>query len=145
MIVIDTNVVSAMMQPNTAPGVMRWLDQQPAVSIWLNAVSLYEIRYGLNIMPDGRKRRLLTARLERLIREGMGQRVLDFEQRAATTAADIAAKLRRSGLGIDVRDLMIAGIAGTHHATLATRNTKHFAQTGIALVNPWDASNGPIA
>ncbi len=143
MIVLDTNVVSAMMQPNTAPEVIAWLDQQAATSIWLNAVTLYEVRFGLNIMTDGRKRRLLTARLDRLIQEGLGHRVLDFDHRAADAAAQIAARLRGIGVGIDVRDLMIAGITRTHAATLATRNTRHFSQTQIALVNPWDEATTP--
>jgi len=143
MIVLDTNVVSAMMQPNTAPGVIAWLDQQAAASIWLNAITLYEVRYGLNIMPDGRKRRILTERLDRLIREGLGHRVLDFDHRAAASSAEIAARLRGMGGGIDVRDLMIAGITRTHEATLATRNTRHFDQTAIALVNPWDQAERP--
>jgi len=46
---------------------------------------------------------------------------------------------RRAGRGGELRDAMIAGIAIARHATLATRNTRHFADLPMAVVDPWTA------
>lgn len=139
MIVLDTNVVSVMMVPRTAPVVLDWLDTQPIESIWTTVVTVFEVRYGLAALPKGRRRRALEVTFEHLLREGLGQRVLDFDSSAAVVAADLMARLRREGRGIELRDLQIAGIVSARRATLATRNVKHFEHTGIGMVNPWDA------
>lgn len=140
MIVLDTNIISVMMRPETAPQVLDWLDTEPGDSVWTTAVSLFEIRYGLAVLPEGRRRLSLEHNFSRVLREGLGDRVLDFDAAAALAAADMMARLRASGLIIELRDLQIAGIAGiaaSRQATLATRNTRHFAHTGIPLVDPW--------
>jgi predicted nucleic acid-binding protein len=64
--------------------------------------------------------------------------VLDFDSPSALAAADLTARLKTKGLGIDLRDAQIAGIVSTRSTTLATRNTMHFLNTGIKLVNPWE-------
>jgi len=138
MIVLDTHVVSVMMQPNTGPIVITWLDTLPPQSVWTTAITVCEIQYGLRILPEGRKRRVLTDRFAEVIRTGLGDRVLDFDSGAAGAAAELAAALRPRWIGIDLRDLMIAGAAAAHNGTLATRNIRRFTETGVPLVNPWE-------
>lgn len=137
MIVLDTNVVSVMMRPETAPVVLDWLDTQPIESTWTTAITFFEIRYGLAVLPEGRRRLALEANFERVLREGLENRVLDFDVPSALAAADLMARLKAEGHGIELRDIQIAGIIKARSATLATRNTKHFANTGVKLVDPW--------
>jgi len=138
MIILDTNIFSVMMRPETAPAVLDWLDTQPVESIWTTAITLFEIRFGLACLDEGRRRSALEANFEQILREGLAERVLDFNTTSALIAADLMARLRKEGRGIEWRDLQIAGIvAAQHKAALATHNTKHFVDTGIPLIDPW--------
>lgn len=135
MIVLDTNIVSAMMRPDSIPAVLTWLDTQPTESIWTTSVTLFEIRFGLAVLPPGKRRTALELTFERILNEGLEHRVLDFDAAAALVAADLMA----SGRGIELRDLQIAGIVASRRATLVTRNTRHFVDAGINLIDPCGA------
>ncbi len=137
MIVLDTNVISEIMLPAPNPRVLRWLDQQPPQSIWITSVTLYEIRYGLQSMPAGKKQTALLTLLERWLAEVVQHRIARFDQAAARQAANLAAALKLKGRPRDPRDTMLAGIVLASHATLATRNTKHFEDIAKSVVNPW--------
>lgn len=139
MLILDTNVFSVLMQPNTAPAVIDWLDHQPIASIWTTTITIYEIRLGLSLLPAGRKREGLENAFERVRVEGIEGRVLDFDTAAALAAGEIDARTRSIGRPIDSRDVQIAGVVLARRATLATRNTRHFENAGIALVDPWNA------
>lgn len=138
MIVLDTNVLSELMRPEPSPRVIGWLDSQPPASIWTASLCIFEVRMGLRLMARGRRREGLESRFDRVIREDLEDRVLDFDARAAALAADIAGRNQPRGVTIDLRDLLIAGTIAARKGTLATRNTRHFLETGIDLVNPWD-------
>lgn len=138
MILLDTNVLSALMRQSPDAKVIAWLDQQPRTSVWTTSITVLEIRYGLQILPAGKRRTLLMAAFERLVEEKIERRVLPFDTAAAELAADLMAVRQRAGRPVDLRDTMIAGIVLTSGAALATRNTRHFADLSIALVNPWE-------
>lgn len=140
MIVLDTNVLSELMQANPEPRVVQWLDAQPPESVWTTAITVFEVRYGLAILPEGRRRRILQAAFETALAQDLGDRVLDFDLQCAGTASEVAAELREAGHPVDIRDVMIAGIARAYRATLATRNTRHFSHTGVSLADPWSAA-----
>lgn len=137
MILLDTDVLSALMRRESDPAVVTWLDDQPAESIWTTAITVFEIRFGLENLARGRRRRLLEDAFARALEEDFEGRVLPFDQMSAHTAAAIAAKQRAAGRPVEIRDVQIAGIAAARKAALATRNTRHFADFGIRLVNPW--------
>ncbi len=142
MIILDTNVISALMQSAPDPRVVAWLDRQPAESIWTTSITVFELRFGLAALPAGRRRRSLEQSLVLLLHDDLENRVLDFDSAAAVAAASLAAKRQRAGRPVDMRDMQIAGIAIARHATLATlatRNMKHFKDSGVPLVNPWAA------
>jgi predicted nucleic acid-binding protein len=139
MVLLDTNVISEIMLPAPDPRVLRWLDRQSPQSIWITTINLYEIRYGLQSMPAGKRQAALTALLERWLVEVIQHRIASFDQAAALEAADLAASLKLKGRPRDPRDTMIAGIVLASHATLATRNVKHFADIAKSVVNPWEA------
>ena len=137
MIVLDTNVVSAMMRSDVDPLVVAWLDGQAAESIWTTTVTVFEIRFGLELLAPSRRRRQLEEAFIRSIDEDFEGRVLAFDDEAARAAAIRAASRQKAGKTIDFRDLEIAGIVASRRATLATRNTRHFEGLEIELVDPW--------
>jgi predicted nucleic acid-binding protein len=137
VILLDTNVISALMRRDREATVVAWLDNQPPESIWTTAVSVFEIYFGLETLPLGRRRRSLEDAFARLLMEDLEGRVIAFDQPAAQAAAAIAARQRRSGTPIEIRDVQIAGIATARKATIATRNTRHFAGLDISLIDPW--------
>lgn len=137
MILLDTNVLSALMRREGEPAVVTWLDDQPAESVWTTAITVFEIRFGLEILARGRRRRRLEDAFAKALDEDFEGRVLPFDQTAAHAAAAIAAKQREAGRPVEIRDVQIAGIAAARKAALATRNTRHFADFGIPLVDPW--------
>ena len=138
MIVLDTNVISELMKRSPDPTVVKWLDEQPTESIWTTSITLFEVRWGLDLIAPGRRRRELEVAFEQLIEEDLQGRVQVFDAPAANAAGSIAAKSQRSGRGIEVRDLQISGIVAARRAKLATRNFRHFDGVGIDLVNPWN-------
>jgi predicted nucleic acid-binding protein len=140
MIILDTNVVSALMRQNAEAVVVGWLDRQPAESVWITAVTVFEVHFGLELLTQGRRRRQLENAFARTLEEDFERRILPFEQSAARAAALIAARRRQGGRPIEIRDAQIAGIAAARRATLATRNTRHFADLEIVLIDPWRAS-----
>lgn len=137
MILLDTNVLSALMRRDADPAVVAWLDGQPPESIWTTAITLFEVRFGLDLLADGRRRRRLEAAFAKALQEDFEGRVLSFDPAAAVAATALAARRRRAGRPVEIRDVQIAGIAAARKATLATRNTRHFDGLGVALVNPW--------
>ena len=137
MIILDTNILGALMRPAPDTAVVRWLDRQPAESIWITSITLFEARFGLALLPSGRRRQRLESEFDRLLHEDLENRVLDFDGAAATEAATLAAVRQKSGRPVDMRDSQIAGISLARHATLATRNVRHFADLEIPIVDPW--------
>ena len=139
MIILDTDVLSALMRVQPDRAVMRWLDQQPDSSIWTSSITVMEIRYGLQIMPAGKRREKMTEELAAVLREEIGERYAVFDVAAAQQAAELMASHRTRGRPVAFRDTMIAGIALATRATLATGNTAHFADLSVPVVNPWTA------
>ena len=137
MIILDTNVLSALMRSEPDVAVVNWLDQQVADSIWITSITLFEARFGLALLPEGAPRQQLSARFDELLASDLEGRVLLFDQAAARQAAELAARRKLSGRTIDMRDTFIAGIALARKARIATRNTRHFDDLLDTVINPW--------
>lgn len=137
---LDTNVISALMQREPDQTVVAWLDEQPSESIWTTAVTVLEVRMGLELLDKGRRRSRLEQAFDGLLAEDLGGRVQLFDRGAATAAGTIAASRQRAGRTVEIRDVQIAGITSARKATLATRNVRHFEGLGIHLVDPWSNS-----
>lgn len=135
MMLLDTNVVSALMAQDAR--VIEWLDAQPAESIWLTSITVFETRFGLALLPVGRRRTALEQAFEDLLQLDLEQRIVDFDGAAAVSAARLAAVRQQAGKPVDMRDTQIAGIAIARRATLATRNLKHFSDLPTPVVDPW--------
>jgi predicted nucleic acid-binding protein len=139
MIVLDTNVVSEAMRRIPNGAVIAWLDNQPRRDLYLCAPVLAEIRYGIARLEESERRQALESSYQRLVAEKFESQVLPFDAQAAETYGDLAAKLESEGRVIGVVDAMIAAIALSNSAALATRNVAHFAHTGLTLVDPFGA------
>jgi predicted nucleic acid-binding protein len=139
VIVLDTNVVSALMRREPDPIMVAWLDGLPPESIWTTSITVFEVRLGLEILAAGRRRRQLEDAFDKVLEEDFEGRVLPFDQMAAQASGRIAAEQRRAGRPVEIRDVQIAGIVSARRATLATRNTRHFEGIGLAFIDPWSA------
>ena len=107
--------------------------------MWTTTITVFEVRFGLALLPSGRRRQRLEAAFDHAMTVVLGGRVLAFDRQAATAAGAMAAEGRLHGRTVDVRDVQIAGITAVRRATLATRNIRHFDHLGIVLVDPWSA------
>jgi toxin FitB len=136
MIILDTNVLSALMRQTPDKNVIVWLDKQPRTSVWTTSVTILEVRFGLQIMPLGKRRSLLIQAFEAVL-DKIGSRVAPFDAAAAQQAGDLMTSRQKKGRLGELRDTMIAGIVLAHHATLATRNTTHFEDVSVPVINPW--------
>jgi predicted nucleic acid-binding protein len=137
VIILDTNVLSALMLQEPDPPVLRWLDLQAPQSIWITSITVFESRLGLAVLPDGRRRRALETAFARLLDEDLENRVLPFDSEAAVQAAALAAQRQKAGRPVDIRDAQIAGIAQARRATLASRNLRHFEGLTVPVLSPW--------
>ena len=136
MIILDTNVLSALMRQTPEAQVVTWLDHQPRTSVWTTSITLLEVRFGLQILAVGRRRSDLAQAFEGLL-QAIDHRIAPFDTDAAEHAGALMASRQKKGRPGDLRDTMIAGIALAHRATLATRNVAHFEDLSVPLVNPW--------
>lgn len=137
MILLDTNVLSAVMQADPPEVVVAWLNRQPARAVWTTAVTVFEVEYGLQRISEGRRRKKLEKAFHATIAEELGGRILSLDAQAALAAGAIAAAMEAEGRTPDFRDALIAGITRARVAVLATRNVKHF-EGACQLVNPWE-------
>ena len=138
MIILDTNVVSALMNDPAEPSVVAWLDRQPRSSIWTTSVTVFEIQNGLGTMPAGKRQGTLSQVFDRIV-DGIGHRVAILDEESALLAANLATLRQKKGRVVELRDTLIAGIVLARHASLATRNVTHFADIGATIINPWVA------
>jgi toxin FitB len=138
MIVLDTNVMSELMRAAPAPGVLAWVDGQPADELYLTSMTAAELLYGVALLPAGRRREQLAQKVGRLIDEVFEGRVIPFDSAVSVDYARIAATRARAGAPISVADAVIAATAAAAGAdTLATRNVRDLPGTGLTVVNPW--------
>jgi hypothetical protein len=137
MIILDTNVLSALMREAPDRQVITWMDRQPRTSVWTTSVTILEIRFGLQVMPLGRRRAKLIEAFETVLADKIERRIAPFDTSAAQFAADLMAVRHKQGRPRDLRDTLIAGIVLASKATLATRNTSHFEDLPVPVINPW--------
>ncbi len=138
-VLLDTNVVSELLRPSPNPAVESWVAARPTAELHFSAVGEAELRYGVLILPTGRRRDALALVIEGILREDFEGRILPFDSAAARAYADIAATRRSAGRIVAPADGQIAAIARTHGMAVATRNVRHFEDTGIEVVDPWAA------
>jgi toxin FitB len=140
MILLDTNVVSEQLRPRPNPTVLGWIDAQPANTVYICAPVLAELRFGADRLEPGRIQTNLRVAIDRIEGSLFRGRILPFDAAAATEFGRLVAKRERIGRRIELLDALIAAIALTQRADLATRDVSGFAELGIKLINPFDLS-----
>jgi predicted nucleic acid-binding protein len=139
VIVLDTNVVSELVRRQPNERVLAWLDAQQATELHVTAVTVAELGYGVARLPDGARRDALAAAVDAMLDVDLGRRVVPFDHPAAEIYGAIVVGRERSGRPISQADAQIAAICTAQEATLATRNGRDLAGTGVAVVDPWRA------
>ncbi len=138
MIILDTNVISELIRPQTNTRVVTWIDDEDQSQLYLTSISLAETLYGIERLPLGRRRQELSVYFGVMLEEKFRSRVLWFDGESARKYAIVATRREQIGRRMGTADAQIAAICLANYATLATRNIKDFEETGIKLINPWD-------
>jgi hypothetical protein len=139
MILIDTNVISELWRAEPNPDVLAWIDAQTVETLYLSAVTVAELRFGLATMPEGKRRTIYQERLEKEVLPTFAGRVLPFDLDASQAYADLMARARTGGKAIDKADGYIAATAAVHSLMVATRDTSPFEAGGVSTINPWES------
>lgn len=137
MFALDTNVASELMRLEPTPAVVAWIAERDEQEMHLTAVTEAELRYGVAIMPAGKRRNALQASMTRCLDQVFKDRILPFDSVAARAYAGIAADRRDAGRPIGAADCQIAAICRSRGAVLVTRNVRDFEGTGVKVIDPW--------
>ncbi len=137
MIILDTNVLSEFMTSPPSGVVLEWLNSQDTASLYVTSISIAEVCYGLQAMPEGKRRRLLEDRFEQFIINAFASRILNFDESAARLYGELRAYRRKIGRPLSNFDGQIAAIARSHGFSLATRNVRDFEHCLVELINPF--------
>jgi predicted nucleic acid-binding protein len=138
VIVLDTNVVSELVRPSPNRSVVEWVDEHDSSELVITALTAAELRAGVALLPEGRRKDELGMRIESLLVETFAGYVLAFDVGSSAYYAELLAVRTRGGRPITTFDAQIAAVCRQYDSVLATRNTTDFTDTGIQLVNPWD-------
>ena len=137
MILLDTNVISEPLRKAPEARVVQWIDEQPLETLYLSAITVAELRYGVASLPTGKRRNGLHDSLETRVLPLFAGRVLAFDLAASQIYADLMSKTRAAGFTISAADGYIAATAASSGMTVATRDTAAFDAAGVPVVNPW--------
>lgn len=137
MIVVDTNVVSEPLRRVPEPCVVEWLNEQALETLYLSAITVAELRFGVQSLPISRRRDRLHEDLERTVLPIFTGRVLAFDLAASQSYAELMANARSTGQTISTSDGYIAATAAANSMMVATRDTTPFNAAGLKTVNPW--------
>jgi hypothetical protein len=137
MIILDTNVVSEGLRVSPEPSVVEWLDAQDAETLFLTTISLAELRYGVAVLAEGKRKDALSVALESRLVALFKGRLLSFDVDSSAAYARVRAKAKSKGYAIGAADGYIAGIAAARGFTVATRDAAPFEMAGVTVINPW--------
>jgi predicted nucleic acid-binding protein len=139
MILLDTNVVSEAVKPESHPSVRAWVNAQVAETLFLSSITVAELLFGVGTLPDGKRKALLAARIDGLL-VAFAARILPFDTSAACRYADLAVKARAAGKGFPTPDGYIAAIAAANGFAVASRDASAFDAAGLTVIDPWAAT-----
>jgi toxin FitB len=139
MILIDTNVISEPWRPAPDPRTLAWIDAQAIETLYLSTITVAELRFGIAVLPSGKRRTTLHDRLERDVLPLFSERILPFDLDCSQAYADLMARAKIAGKAIGKADAYIAATAAARGLTVATRDTRPFEAAGLDVLNPWEA------
>jgi predicted nucleic acid-binding protein len=134
---LDTNVVSEWAKPRPNAGVIAWLDEADEDRLFLSVVTLAELRYGIERLEPGRRRKRLDEWLRDELATRFEGRILAISPAIAESWGRLVARREAAGRPIGVIDAFIAATASAHDLTLVTRNSSDFKDATRTVLNPW--------
>jgi predicted nucleic acid-binding protein len=134
---LDTNAVSEWMKPRPNPGLIGWLEDVDEDRVFLSVVTITELRYGIERLTAGKRRKQLEDWLEQELPLRFESRILAIESLVADACGRIVARREALGRPIEAMDAFIAATAEVHDLTLVTRNASDFDRTVRSVLNPW--------
>jgi predicted nucleic acid-binding protein len=137
MILLDTNVVSEPLRPAPEARVIAWIDAQPLETLYLSAMTVAELRAGVALLPAGKRRTTLHESLEKRVLPAFAGRVLSFDLACTSAYAELLARVRKAGSGIETADACVAAVALANGFAVATRDTSAFRVAGLTVIDPW--------
>ncbi len=140
MILLDSNVVSALMRLHLESAVADWIGTQTVEQMFIATPTIFEIRFGIEAKPHGRRRRALQAAYDDVVGAQFSERIIPFDRASAIAAGHARALQQKGGRTVSIPDSQIAGISLTLGMVLATRDIDDFAGLGIVLIDPWSSS-----
>lgn len=141
MFILDTNVVAELMKEAPMPSVATWMNNQHSSTLFLTTITLGEIRYGIRILPQGRRRQYLESGFEKVVAEGFAGRILTFDEESAHQYGEVMGLRKEAGRPLSILDGQIASIARAKGFGVATRNVRDFLECGVEIVNPFEPSS----
>ena len=140
MILLDANVISEPLKPNGVPAVLAWIDAQAVETLYLSAITLAELRFGIAAMPDGKRKDSLRLQLDERVVPVFAGRILPFDSDVADAYAALRTRARAAGKAIGTADAYIAAVAAARGFSVATRDVAPFQAAGLNVINPWEAN-----
>lgn len=137
MILVDTNVISEPLRKTPDPVVIEWIDAQPLETLYLSAITVAELRFGVASLPTGKRRDRLHENMETRVLPLFTGRVLAFDLPASQAYAELMSRARAAGLAIGAADGYIAATAAANRMAVATRDAAAFEAAGIPVIDPW--------
>ena len=137
MILLDTNVISEPWKPAPNETVVAWLDAQTIETLFLSAITVAELRFGIAAMPSGKRQTILRDRLEGEVLLHFSERILPFNLATSQFYSELMARARVSGKKIGTADGYIAATAAANGLAVATRDTSPFEAAGLKVIDPW--------
>jgi len=137
MIVLDTNIISELWKIKPEQNVIAWVDSQTVETLYLSAITVAELRFGIATIPKGKRKSIYEDRLENQVLAIFSDRILPFDLAASKTYSDLMARAQQNGLAIGKADGYIAAIALVNKMAVATRDTSPFLAAGLNVINPW--------
>jgi predicted nucleic acid-binding protein len=135
---LDTNVISELSRETPHASVLRWKSQYGPADFALSVLTVTEVRAGIEMLPDGRRKEKYQQWFAAEILEAFEDFLLPVNIEVADLAGRFTAQMQRHGLSPDTADMIIAATAATHNLTLATRNLRHFLHLNVDTVNPFE-------
>jgi toxin FitB len=137
VIVLDTNVISEPLRKVPNHHVVEWIDAQVLETLYVSAITVAELRFGVAAMPVGTRRDVLRDRLETRVLPLFTGRVLAFDLAASAAYRELMAVARAAGRAIGTADGFIAATAAAVKMTVATRDAAAFRAAGVPVIDPW--------
>jgi predicted nucleic acid-binding protein len=138
---LDTNIISELVKPRPEANVTEWIEGTDESLLYLSVLTLGEIRRGIAVLPQSRRRVALEAWLDRDLRARFEDRILSIDHEVADRWGLLTAAARNAGIVLPVIDGLLAATALEHNLTLVTRDTGQIPSMGVAVFNPWEKAD----